>query len=118
MNTSHIIVDATGNEFEVNYRGEILQPIDIATAGAIPVNASNVRIKTTGAIALTLADGLFDGQRMTISMIVDGGTATLTPANYLNGATIAFADAFDTVQLEWVAGTTEGWLLLSKNMTA
>lgn len=78
----------------------------------IPVTARYVA-KTTGgdAEALTLADGSFDGQLLTISLVVDGnGTGTLTPATCTGFTTIAFADAGDTVTLEFV-NPTLGWMI-------
>lgn len=84
---------------------------EITAAGAIPVDSDQVYISTTGAIAITLADGV-EGQEMNIKMLVDGGTATLTPANFQDGTTLAFADVNDSACLvfdgtSWgVIGTT------------
>lgn len=69
--------------------------------------------KTTGADAeaLTLADG-FPGQELTISLVTDGGgTGTLTPATATGWATIAFADAGDTVTLRYL-NDTAGWIII------
>ena len=63
-------------------------------------------LTTTGAAAVTLADGARLGQLKKISMIVDAGDATLTPANLNGGTTIVFADVGDTALLRW-DGT--GW---------
>lgn len=78
-------------------------------AGALNVLSEVIDITSTGADALTLADGQV-GQVMTITLIVDGGTATLTPANGLGYSTIAFADAGDTAQLVFKTG---GWTIIS-----
>lgn len=77
---------------------------------AIPVTHRTVQ-KTTGADAeaLTLADGAFLGQRLHITLVADGGgDGTLTPTTPSGFATIVFADAGDTVDLEW---TTDGWII-------
>lgn len=79
---------------------------------AIPVT-HRVVLKTTGADAeaLTLADGVA-GQKLTITLAVDGGgTGTLTPATATGFVSIAFADAGDTVTLEYVDDTV-GWIIV------
>ena len=58
-------------------------------------------VTTTGANALTLANGTFAGQLKKIKMIVDGGDGTLTPTALTGGTTITFADAGDYVLLLW-----------------
>ena len=68
------------------------------------------QVTTTGAQALTLANGT-NGQIKIISMVADGGDGTLTPATFVNGTTITFNDAGDSVQLLY--NTTGGWVLLS-----
>ena len=78
-------------------------------AGAIPVTAEVVALTTTGADALTLADGV-DGQILTITMITDGGDGTLTPDNPTGYSTITFNDALDGIQLLFVGGV--GWAVL------
>lgn len=78
----------------------------------IPVTARFVS-KTTGADAeaLTLADGV-SGQVLTVSLVTDGGGAgTLTPSTSTGWATVVFADAGDTVTLEYIDDTV-GWIIL------
>lgn len=82
----------------------------IVEAGAVSLLTSITYIATVGAIAITLADGVV-GQKKTLIMTVDGGTATLTPANFANGATLAFADVNDAVQL--IFSPTIGWANVS-----
>ena len=49
-------------------------------------------------------------------MVADGGgTATLTPATFANGTTIAFADVNDTVMLLYA--TTIGGVVVSNSGT-
>ena len=74
--------------------------------GALSLDFATSVLTTTGADAFTLADGVV-GQRKRIILAVDGGDATITPATFLNGTTITFADAGDSIDLEWV--TTLGW---------
>jgi len=83
-------------------------------SGAGAVNTTNLitNITTTGADALTLADGT-NGQVKIITMVVDGGDGTLTPTTFANGTTMTFDDAGDTVML--VFNSTIGWTIVSDN---
>ena len=96
------------NNVEVLQGATAKKPYNITAAGAIPVTESLIYISTTGVTALTLADGLTDGQEIEILMVVDGGTATLTPASLAGYSTIAFADALDCVKLRWVQALDSG----------
>jgi len=78
--------------------------------GACPITARSADITTTGADAVTLADGAI-GQLLNVTLVVDGGTMTFTPANALGYTAIAFADAGDSVQLEFKSG---GWALIGQ----
>jgi len=66
--------------------------------GAVDSRTDITWIVTTGADALTLADGR-EGQHKYIVMITDGGDGTLTPDNLGNGTTITFDDVGDTADL-------------------
>ena len=84
-------------------------------AGAIPVTAATVRLTTTGANALTLANGV-NGQILTIVMVADGGDGTLTPTTKTGFATLTFQEVGDSVVLQYF--TTLGWMILSNNGVA
>lgn len=73
----------------------------LTAAGAVNITTLVTTIASAGAIALTLADGAA-GQIKVISMITDGGDATLTPTNMQGGTTITFNDVGDTVTLVFV----------------
>lgn len=80
-------------------------------AGAISIDTKVTLIVTTGADALTLADGV-EGQEKFIVMKTDGGDGTLTPANFGNGTTITFDGVGDSAHLlftnsawHWMGGT-------------
>jgi hypothetical protein len=77
----------------------------------IPVTKRIVLKETGGdAEALSLANGV-QGQKLTIVLAIDGGgDGTLTPTTCTGFATIVFADAGDTVDLEYVDDTV-GWIL-------
>jgi hypothetical protein len=79
-------------------------------AGAVPITSGTVRLTTTGADALTLANGV-NGQILTIVMVVDGGDGTLTPTTKTGFATITFDDVGNAVVLQYF--TTLGWMIIS-----
>ena len=84
------------------------------SAVALSLNTAHSTIVTSGAQAFTLANGV-NGQVKTISMVTDGGDATLTPATLNGGSTIVFNDAGDSVML--IYNTTGGWSVISNNGT-
>ncbi len=67
-------------------------------AGAVNITTAITEVVTTGADALTLADGA-QGQIKDIVMKTDGGAGTLTPDNLGNGTTITFDDVGDSAHL-------------------
>ena len=83
----------------------------LSGAGAVNITDLITEITTTGANALTLANGSA-GQVKIITMIVDGGNGTLTPATLAGGTTITFNDVGDGVVL--VYGTA-GWVVVGNN---
>lgn len=77
---------------------------------AIPVTKAFVSKTTGGLEALTLADGL-PGQILTIYLATDGGDGTLTPTTKTGFSTVVFADAKDSVTLQFVDSTV-GWIVV------
>lgn len=69
------------------------------TSDVVDPDAKYSFITSAGAHTVTLADGSFAGQEKTIILSVDGGTVTLTPANFADGTSLTFADALDTATL-------------------
>lgn len=86
----------------------------LSGAGAVNLTDLITEVTTTGADALTLANGSA-GQVKIITMIVDGGDATLTPTTLAGGTTLTFADVGDGVVL--VYGTA-GWVVVGNNGAA
>ena len=87
-----------------------------ALSGAGAADVTNLVTELTtgaGAAAVTLANGTTVGQMKIITMVVDGGDATLTPTTFANGSTMTFADVNDTVMLVWA--NTIGWVLVSNS---
>ena len=82
----------------------------LSGAGAVNLTDTVTEITSTGTDALTLANGTV-GQVKVITMIVDGGDATLTPTTFAGGTTITFNDAGDSVIL--VYNTTVGWVAVA-----
>lgn len=85
----------------------------LSGAGAVDVVSRVTNVTSTGVNALTLANGTA-GQRKTIVMIVDGGDATLTPTNLLNGTTITFNDVGDSAELVFTGGE---WVFIGGTAT-
>jgi len=78
----------------------------ISGPGVINLTTLHTEITTTGADAYTLANGAL-GQMKIISMVVDGGDATITPTTLANGTTITFDAVHDSVTMIY---GTNGWL--------
>ena len=83
-------------------------PQAMTAAGAVNLTTAVTTAASTGAIALTIANGAV-GQIKIILFITDGGTATLTPATMQNGTTLAFADAGDAATMIYSTG---GWAVI------
>ena len=98
--------------------GAIIGGVDAATGGGSSVALSTTtlisEITTSGAQAFSLANGTV-GQIKIITMVVDGGDATLTPATLSGGSTIVFNDVGDSVIL--VYHNTIGWKAIMNNGT-
>ena len=106
--------NATTGAFTTNasYGASITGGVEsFSGAGALNTTDLITEVTTTGANALTLANGSA-GQVKIITMIVDGGDGTLTPATLAGGTTITFADVCDGVVL--VYGTA-GWVVVGNN---
>ena len=83
----------------------------LSGAGAVDLTNLITELTTTGANALTLADGTTSGQIKIINMIVDGGDGTLTPTTFSNGTTITFDAVGESATLVW--NSTVGWVATS-----
>ena len=106
--TGDVTGNVTGNVTGINI-GSVTTK---SGAGAIPITASTVKLTTTGANALTLANGT-NGQLLTIIMIADGGDGTLTPTTKTGFTTLTFGDVGDSVTLQYL--TTQGWMIVANN---
>lgn len=73
-------------------------PQTLTGAGAVNLTSLVTILVTTGANALTLADGTA-GQIKIIVMLTDGGAGTLTPTNLAGGTTLTFDDVGDAAAL-------------------
>jgi len=76
----------------------------LTDAGAVTLTESTTFVVTTGAAAITLADGV-ENQHKLIVMKTDAGAATLTPTNLSNGTTIVFNDVGDSADLWFIDGS-------------
>ena len=84
---------------------------NVSGGGALSLTTAVSLITSTGTEAYTLADGTLEGQIKIISMKVDGGNATVTPANYINGTSILFNNVNDTITLLY---QSTGWVQLAR----
>ena len=86
----------------------------VNSATALSLDTLVTELTTGGSgLAMTLANGVV-GQIKIITMVVDGGgTATLTPATFANGTTIAFDAINETVMLLYA--NTIGWVVISNS---
>lgn len=87
----------------------------LSGAGAVNLTTFSTKLTTTGANALTLADGT-NGQLKAIVHVVDGGDGTLTPTTKTGYTTIVFSAVGQSVLLQFY--TTLGWMILSNNGAA
>jgi len=83
----------------------------LTAAGAVNITTAVTTVASSAAIALTLIDG-GAGQIKIITMITDGGTATLTPTTLNGYSTIAFDTDGDSCML-YFAGSTPGWCVIA-----
>lgn len=90
-----------GQGSNIGFLSPLAAQQDLSGAGAVNITTLYTAVTTTGANALTLADGAQVGQIKIVHMIVDAGDGTLTPANLAGGTTITFADVGDTAILGW-----------------
>ena len=87
-------------------------PQALTAAGAVNLTTAVTTIATGGAIALTLAAGSV-GQIKIITMITDGGDATLTPTNFAgSNTTITFDAVGDTITLIYIGSA---WCVIGNN---
>jgi len=108
--TGNVTGDVTGN-VTGDLTGRAIGTVATRSgAGAVPITAATVRLTTTGANALTLANGV-NGQLLTIVMVVDGGDGTLTPTTKTGFATVTFTDVGNAVTLQYF--TTLGWMIVA-----
>ena len=86
-------------------------PQAITSAGAVNLTTAVTTVATSGAIALTLANGS-TGQVKIITMITDGGDATLTPTTLNGYTTVTFNTDGDACILLYT-DSTAGWSVIA-----
>lgn len=92
----------TINDVVVGARQQLSGP------GAVNITDPITELTTTGTDAFTLANGAA-GQVKIVTMVVDGGDGTLTPATPLGYSNITFAAVGDSVTLVYTAA---GWAVV------
>lgn len=81
--------------------GSNAKPETIAADGAISVETRTSKLNFAGVAALTLEDGIFEGQRKTLLVLAATGNIVVTPATFEDGATLTFDAANEGAELEW-----------------
>jgi len=103
--------------YGVNVGGGVLTysatPQSLSGAGEINATTAITELTTTGANALTIANGTEQGQVKYIMCIVDGGEGTLTDA-VLHGTSLVFTDDGDSATLVW---TNSKWYVVGATAT-
>ena len=84
----------------------------LTLAGAVDITSAITTVASSAAIALTLANGTSANQIKIITMISDGGTATLTPTTLNGYSTIAFDTDGDSCVLLYL-DSTNGWSVIA-----
>jgi len=114
--TGNVTGDLTGN-VTGNVDGQVIlseesQTGDGSTTLVVdPTKGLELLTSSASAESATLADGSTVGQTITVLLEVDGGgDVTLTPATFLNGTTVVFADAGDSATMVWTG--TNGWAVI------
>lgn len=103
------VAPAAGTFTDLTINDKIIGAIQsLSGAGAVNLTDPVTTITSTGANALTLANGTA-GQVKYIVMIVDGGDATLTPTTMIGGTTITFDAVGDACTLLY---TSAGWAVI------
>jgi hypothetical protein len=99
---------------EVLFEGRDAGVEAVSAAGAISVLTRTTTLAVTGTTAYTLADGVYEGQRKTVTVISGASTpvGTVTPTTPAGHANVtAFGAIGDTCTWEWHFAT--GWLVVS-----
>ena len=104
-----LLVDASADNVQINATPVFGLTQLLTGAGAVDVVSAITEIVTTGAQALTLADGV-EGQLKFLVMKTDGGDGTLTPTNFGSGSTLTFNTAGDAAICLFTNGA---WYLMS-----
>lgn len=78
----------------------ILAQQNLSGAGAVNITTEYTAFTSSGAAqALSLADGVVNGQRKIIMHVVDGGSGVLTPTNLTGGTNITFTTVGEVAEL-------------------
>lgn len=118
---------SANNLFETRRKGFVIRTVTVTEDYTVRVGSSannfivdrvvNVDSSAEAAIAITVPNGLYEGQRVLINFTVEGSaeTITVTPATANTTATYSFTDIGDYCSLEWM-NSTEGWAPLNSQV--
>ena len=81
---------------------ESFEKVASTVSGVIDPIKANTMVTSAGAHTMTLADGVYVGQKKKIIITsVAAGTITITPANFSDGTSMTMAEIRDSVELIW-----------------
>lgn len=119
-NAPSIGVDGNDSDIAMHVKGKNGGPVllykfarrmaTVTGSGKVPNKYSNIKFNSGTALAMTLDDGLYDGEEK-IFTNAGSGTATVTPTNFANGT------SFSLVQYSGCSITWDGsnWYLFGKS---
>ena len=107
--SSAFLVDASADNVQINATPVFGLTQSLSGAGAVDVVSAITEVTTTGANALTLADGV-EGQLKFIIHVTDGGSSVITPTNF-NDSTITLTNVGDSVICLF---TNSKWYVVAK----
>ena len=117
---------SANNLFETRRKGFVIRTVAVTADYTVRVGSSannfivdrvlNVTTTAGTNIAITLGNGLYEGQRLLINMVVEGSAETVTvTASTGSGGDSVLDTAGDFMSLEWV-NSTVGWIVLAEQV--
>lgn len=119
---------SAGNLFETRRKAFKLRTVDVTADYTVKLGGTsdnyvydrvlNVDSSAEANIAITLGNGVYEGQRLLINFTVEGSAETITvTAETGSGGDSTMDTAGQYMSLEWVNSTT-GWVVLAESVAS